>query len=97
MNARSLAALILLNVALMAGLVVTLLGPEPAHAQFGGASQYLMISGRVAAREQQAAVYIVNLQNSRMVAVLFNTSNNTLDVVDGRNVGQDLGAARRSR
>lgn len=98
MNARSLAALILLNVVLLAGLVVTVFSPQPAAAQFAGGSQYLMIAGDVTGREQQAAVYIINLQTSQMAAVMFNTANNNLEVVAGRTVGEDLrGSVRGGR
>jgi hypothetical protein len=98
MNKRSLAALIALNVLLLVALAVTLATPEPAQAQFGAAGrQYLMIAGEVAGRSSQAAVYIIDTQSTRMVAVLFNSNNNTFEFVAGRTVGDDVaaGAPRR--
>lgn len=89
MNKRSLAGLILVNAVLLASLVVTALGPAPARAQFGTGSQYLMISGTVTGRDSQAAVYIVELQSGRVAAIMFNGSNNTLEIIAGRNVAED--------
>ena len=97
MNQRSLAALIALNVVLLAALVVTVFSPQPAQAQFGGSSQYLMISGEVAGRTNQSGVYIINLQTSRMIAVLFNSSNNKLEYIDSRDISRDGSAPIRRR
>jgi len=90
MTKRSLAGLILINAVLLASLVVTSFSPQPAQAQFGSAGgQYLMIAGTVTGRKNQAAVYITDIQSGRVVAVMFNGSNNTLDFIAGRDVSKD--------
>jgi len=98
MNKRSLAGLILINAVLLASLVVTAFSPAPAQAQFGGAGgQYLMIAGDVTGRSQQAAVYIIDMQSGKVVAVFFNGSNNSLEFVAGRDVRKDAERANSSR
>lgn len=89
MNKRSLAGLILINAVLLASLIVTGFSPAPAQAQFVGGGQYLMIAGDVTGRDAQAAVYIVELQTGRIAAIMFNGSNNTLEIIAGRNVSED--------
>jgi hypothetical protein len=91
MNQRSLTALIAINVVLLTALVfsVTVFTPQLAQAQFGGNNQYLMISGAVVGREQQNAIYIINRNTSRMVAILFNTANDKMDFIDGRDIKKD--------
>ena len=98
MNKRSLAGLILINAVLLASLVVTAFSPAPAQAQFGGSGgQYLMIAGDVTGRSQQAAVYIIDMQSGKVVAVFFNGSNNSLEFVAGRDVRKDAERANSSR
>ncbi len=90
MNRRSLAGLILINAVLLASLVVAAFSPEPAAAQFGsGGGEYLMIAGDVTGRDAQAAVYIIDMRSGRVAAILFNGSNNTLELIAGRNVSDD--------
>ena len=98
MNKRSLAGLILINAVLLAALVVTSFSPEPAQAQFGGGGgQYLMIAGDASGRSSQAAVYITDLRSGKIVAVMFNSSNNTLDFIASRDVGKDADRLESSR
>lgn len=98
MNKRSLAGLILINAVLLASLVVTAFSPAPAQAQFGGSGgQYLMIAGDVTGRSSQAAVYIIDMQSGKVVAVMFNGSNNTLEFIAGRDVSQDAERPAGSR
>lgn len=90
MNKRSLAGLILINAVLLASLVVTAFSPAPAQAQFGGmGGQYLMIAGDVTGRDAQAAVYIIDMQSGKVVSIMFNGSNNTLEFIAGRDVSED--------
>ncbi len=64
MNMRTLVVLIVMNVALLAALIVTFAAPEPAEAQLGGGgNQYLLISGQVQGRAQQAGVYVAQCQH----------------------------------
>ena len=88
MTHRSLSMLIVLNAVLLAALSVTLFS-TPASAQFGGGAAYTMIAGQVTGRADQESVYIIDLNTSRMVAVIFNTNNNRADVIDGRVVADD--------
>ena len=91
MNRKSLSALIVLNIVLLAALVVTFFGPR-AEAQplGGGGGRYLAIAGGVQGRTQQAAIYIVEQSSGALAVIMFNTSNNKMEVLAGRNVGQDL-------
>lgn len=97
MNRRSLSALVLINVLLLAGVVLTVLAPEPAKAQFGTGNAYMMIAGEATGRSQQAAVYIINLRTSAIIPVLFNTANNTINTYPGRVIADDATRAIRSR
>jgi hypothetical protein len=98
MNHRSLASLIVINAVLLAALVVTVSSPAPAQAQLGGiGGQYMMIAGNVTGREAQAAVYIIDMRTSNVIAVMFNGSNNTLEFVAGRDISQDAARATQRR
>ena len=98
MNKRSLAGLILINAVLLAALVVTGFSPEPAQAQFGGGGgQYLMIAGDASGRSSQAAVYITDLRSGRIVVMMFNSSNNSLEVIASRDVAKDAEGVESSR
>lgn len=90
MNARSLAALVAINVALLAALVVSLVTPEPAQAQFAAGGQYLMIAGAAPNRSGQSLVYIVDVRTGRMISVLYTSANNELEFVAARDIGQDI-------
>ncbi len=80
MNIKTLRALIALNVALLVGLLVTVMTPRPAMAQLSRA-EYIMVAGAVTGRTQQNAVYVVDLSSARIVAMMFNGSNNQLEIV----------------
>ena len=98
MNKRSLAGLILINAVLLASLVVTAFSPAPARAQSGGGGgEYLMIAGDVTGREQQAAVYIIDLQSRKIITFFFNGANNRLEFIAGRDVSQDAQRATGTR
>lgn len=91
MNKRTLGALIALNVVLLVAIFVTALTPQPAKAQVGlGKAQYLMVSGDVTGRAQQAAVYVIEVNSSNMVAVFFNGSNGKIELMGSRSLAQDL-------
>jgi len=98
MNRRSLAGLILINAVLLASLVVAAFSPQPASAQFGGGGgDYLMIAGNVTGRDAQAAVYIIDMRSGRVAAIMFNGSNNTLELIAGRNVSDDTSRPANTR
>ncbi|MEM8495829.1 MAG: hypothetical protein AAF663_10640, partial [Planctomycetota bacterium] len=59
---------------------------------------FTLIAGDVTGRSNQAAVYVIDLQTSRVAPVFFNGSNNEFEIFRGSNVADDaqrLGQARR--
>ncbi len=89
MTQRSLTMLIVLNAVLLAALSVSVLTPPAAQAQFGGGSNFTMISGAITGRDSQDAVYVTDLSTSRLAAIIFNSSNNSFSVLDGVVVSED--------
>jgi len=81
MNMRSLGALIVLNLVLLLAATLLVVTPRPAAAQGLGRAQYIMVSGEVAGRSGQQAIYVIELASSRVATVFFNSSNNTLEEV----------------
>lgn len=81
MNRGTLRALLALNVVLLVALVLVGLTPAPAQGQLGR-SEYLMVSGLVVGRKQQAAVYILDLANNQIAAVMYNSSNDSFEEID---------------
>jgi len=51
-----------------------------------------MISGTATGRTSQDAVYVIDLNSSRMVALMFNSANGQIDILDGRVVSEDANA-----
>ena len=92
MNKRSLTALIALNVVLVAALAVVNLAPQPASAQSFVRAQYMMVAGDAVGRPEQV-IYIIEVTTGRVAAIIFNGSNNTFDILDGRNLTSDLQGA----
>jgi len=97
MTHRSLAALIVLNAALLLALGVVVLSPKPAQAQFGASAKYTMISGGVTGRNGQAAVYIVDLTSSKVAPVLYNAGNKKIEYFTGRVIMDDIRRLNESR
>lgn len=97
MNQRSLAALIVLNLALLGALVVTTLTPTPAEAQFRAGASYLMIAGEVVGRSQQAGIYVIDLTNGEVLPFLYNTANDRINTYPVRNVSEDASRPIRNR
>ncbi len=91
MNKRSLGLLCAINLALLVTLAVITFTSQPAVAQFGLRGDYAMIAGQVTGREP-AAVYILDLKSQRMASVIFDSRNNRLEVIAGREVSNDLRA-----
>jgi hypothetical protein len=99
MNERSLGALVVLNVALLIGLALALVtdGTSEAQAQARRPGDYVMLAGEAAGRTNQQVVYIIDLQSTRIAAMLFNSSNNQVEILDGRVISTDVAAARGAR
>ncbi len=89
MTQRSLTMLIVLNAVLLAALSVSVFSPPAAEAQIGGGANFTMIAGSVTGRSDQDAVYVIDLNTSRMAALIFNSNNNEWVVLDGVTVSED--------
>lgn len=90
MNKRSLGVLVALNALLLIGLAVVSLTSQPAVAQFGMRGDYAMIAGQATGRDDQAAVYILELKSQKMIALMFDSRNKKLQTIAGRVVGNDM-------
>lgn len=90
MTQRSLAVLIVLNAVLLAAIALTFGPVEKAQAQIGGGS-YLMLAGNSANSSQQV-VYIMDTRSGRVAAFTVNSANKRVEVVGGREIGDDLNA-----
>jgi len=97
MPPRSLSALLVLNVVILAALAVTLFSPAPqALAQIGGPQgNYLMVAGEVRGRNQQQIIYILDLNNQRLAGFMYDSNRDTLITLANRQVNQDIAAGRR--
>ena len=97
MTHRTLAALIVLNVVLLAGLSVTVFNPTPAQAQFGQGQQFTMISGAVTGRSNQDMIYILDLSSSKVLPVIYNGSSKKFEPFKGRVIAEDMRSNRTGR
>jgi len=96
MTQRSLAVLIVLNAVLLAAIALTFGPVEKVQAQIGGGS-YLMLAGNSANASQQV-VYIMDTRSGRIAAFTVNSANKRVEVVGGREIGDDLqGGGGRGR
>ena len=97
MTHRSLAVLIVLNTVLLAALGLTVLTPRTAEAQLGASSSYTMISGAVTGRSAQAAVYVFDLQSSKVVPIFYNASSDKFEFFKGQVLSDDMKRMRERR
>jgi hypothetical protein len=81
MNKRSLGALIALNAALLIGLTLISMAPQPAKAALGARADYLMVSGQTTTRKQQAAIYILDIGSGKIAAAYVNSANDKIEWV----------------
>ena len=88
MNRKTLRALLTLNVVLLVALVLVGLTPQPAQGQFAR-SEYIMVAGRVVGRDQQAAVYILDLATAKIAAVMYNSSSDKFEEIDTISMRRD--------
>ena len=89
MSKRSIGVLVLVNVVLLAALFVLGFASPRAYAQLGR-GEYMIIAGEVTGRSSQSAVYLVDLRNQAMAALLFDTRNNRLQTIAVRRINDDL-------
>ncbi|MDX1681639.1 MAG: hypothetical protein R3336_00835 [Phycisphaeraceae bacterium] len=92
MKKRTLTALITLNGFLVAALALAMLAPVPAPAQgLGGAGgSYLIVAGEVKGRNQQDAIYIMDVNNQGLAAVFFNSNNDRFEPIDRVDLNQTV-------
>lgn len=91
MNRKSVSALVVLNAVLLVALFVIGLSPAPATAQgLGGGPEFLMIAGKSQIRDNVSTIYLMELRSAQMLAVQFDTRNDSLEVVGARNLGPDF-------
>ena len=96
MNKRSLGALVALNLVLLVALAVVTISPQPAEAQVGlRQSEYIMVSGVVRGRAQQAVVYIIDLSTGQMAAIFHDANTGKSQFIAGRNMSMDAKAGGR--
>lgn len=96
MNKRSLGVLAAVNIALLVGLWVVGYTVRTANAQLGGRGDYAMIAGQATGSADLAVVYVLELRSQSLVALTFDTRTNKLQVIDTRQIANDLitGGAR---
>ncbi len=89
MNHRMLVTLIVVNVLLLGGLLLSVL-TEPAHGQAapGRRGDFVMVAGMGSGRSQQV-VYLLDMRSSRMAALLVTSSDQRFQVLDIRDLEQD--------
>ncbi|QDU71979.1 hypothetical protein [Mucisphaera calidilacus] len=99
MGRRTLGCLLAVNAMLLFGIAFTsfIPQPQPALAQNLGRGNYLMIAGDATGRSSQAALYIVNLSNSRVISGFFNASTNRFEFIAARDLTRDLAEAEAQR
>ncbi len=91
MNRKSFSALVVLNVVLLAALFVIGLSPTQVTAQgLGGGPEFLMIAGKSPSRENVSTIYLMELRSAQMLAIQYDSRNDSVEVVGARNIGQDL-------
>ena len=89
MKRMLLAALICVNVALGAGLVLLTSGPQAALAQSTSLAQnYVVVAGEV--RDQFDAVYLIDVRASALHGFLFDRATRKLERADSRDLERDF-------
>jgi hypothetical protein len=89
MTHRTLLALIVLNAFLVAGLIAMLTTPPAAQAQLARGASYTMISGSTAGRNNNDAVYIIDLSTGAIAPIFVSTANDSIEVFTGRVITAD--------
>ncbi len=94
---KSLTALIVLNVALILGIAIVTLSPnpQPALAQLGGGSTYTMLAGEATGVTQEQVVYIVDTRSYRVAAITFNSGTTQFRDIAGRELLADFNPNNR--
>ncbi|MFW5682848.1 MAG: hypothetical protein ACOC1G_07570 [Phycisphaeraceae bacterium] len=91
MTAKTLTALVVLNVALLAGLLLTGGPQRTAQAQFGGAPNFLMIAGEVRGSDRDA-VYLFEATSGELRVIQYSSADDRLNPIARRNIARDVQA-----
>jgi len=89
MNRRSLAVLIVLNVALLLALVLVPGGQNEANAQLRRTNAYMMVAGDIVGRQEQV-VYITELNTSRTIGVIYNSARKQFALMGAWDIAKDV-------
>jgi hypothetical protein len=87
---RSLGALLLINVLLLGCLVIMNGSVTRAMAQLGVQSDYVMIAGEIQSRQDQEAIYILDLSTQKMVAIGYDSRTRKLLPLGVRTITEDV-------
>lgn len=91
MTQKTLVVLVVLNVALLVGLLLSG-GPQPqAQAQFGGGPNFMMIAGETVANDRDV-VYVFEATSGELRAIQYSSADNELRVIARRSVARDVQA-----
>lgn len=93
MKKDPLGALIALNAILLLALLLILVLPAPpaeAQRRGRGRGDYTMVAGEVTGRSDQSAIYLLELNSNRMLALVYDSRGNRLQILAGRSLVADL-------
>ena len=89
---KTLATLVALNLALLVGLVVvTVAQPEEAMAQGFGGMNFTMINGDLRQRQNQAAIYVLETTQGKVVSLIYNGNNKQFEGIGRADIAADMG------
>ena len=92
MNKRSLGALLVINAALIVGLVVVPGAPQAAEGQaIGTPKNYKMIAGSIPQiNDRYDAIYIIEQDTGRAAGLFYDSAGNDWQVIQGSVIGEDI-------
>ena len=91
MNRRSLGALLVINAALIVGLVVVPGAPQPADGQaLGTPRDYKMIAGVAQGRDRTDAIFIIEQTTTRAAGLFYDSGGNNWEVMQGSVIAEDI-------
>ncbi|QQE12949.1 hypothetical protein JD969_05675 [Planctomycetota bacterium] len=99
MNRRSLAALVVLNLVLVAALVLSSFTTEQTFAQEFGANggNYTMLSGKISGRSKNDGIYIIQLNTGKAIAAYYDGSSKKFKTIRGVDIAQKISEAPVNR
>lgn len=91
MTSKTLTALVVLNVVLLVGLLLTGGPQRTAQAQFGGAPNFLMIAGEVSVNDRDA-IYMFEANSGQLRVIQYSSNDDAITAVAQRNIARDVQA-----